>query len=162
MARRRPLDVTALEEHLPRLHRVATALCGDRLDAEDLVQETLARVLARPRRLRGDEQLPYLVAALRNVFLNEQRSRSRRPQTVAVEIEVPSGRPSPAEAAEAREVLALIAALPAELRDAVVAVDVAGLTYGEAGRALAVKEATIATRVFRGRDRVARTLRGQE
>ena len=154
MAPRRPLD---LEPHLDRLFRAALALCGDRDEAEDLVQETCARVLARPRDLRRDDALPYLLQALRNVFLNERRTRSRRPQTVAAGPEPPALE-STSRAAELREVWPAIAALPGDLRDALVAVDVCGLTYAEAGALLDVKEATIATRVFRARDRVARRL----
>jgi RNA polymerase sigma-70 factor, ECF subfamily len=154
MARRRPLDV---EQHLDRLYRAALALCGDRDEAEDLVQETCARVLARPREVRGDDALPYLLRALRNAFLNERRTRSRRPQTVTAGFE--AAEPvSTSRAAELREVWAVIAALPGDQRDALVAVDVCGLTYAEAGVLLDVKEATIATRVFRARDRVARRL----
>jgi RNA polymerase sigma-70 factor, ECF subfamily len=154
----RPLDASALEAHLPRLHRAATALCGDAVEAEDLVQETLARVLAKPRRVASDDALPYLLGALRNVYLNDRRARERRPKLVPAAGEAPSPGLGPDRAAEVAEVLALIAALADDLRDAVVAVDVCGLTYAEAGRALGVKEATIATRVFRGRDRVAREL----
>ena len=158
MARRRDLDASALVEHLDRLMRAATAMCGDRFEAEDLVQETLARVLARPRRLTRDDELPYLLTSLRNVFLNERRTRSRRPQVAGVPAEAPSPLPGPERAAEVREVFVVIAQLPDDLRDALVAVDVCGLSYAEAGRALGVKEATIATRVFRARDRVARGL----
>jgi RNA polymerase sigma-70 factor (ECF subfamily) len=156
MARRRPVDV---EAHLDRLFRAALALCGDRDDAEDLVQETCARVLARPRQVRRGGDLGYLLGALRNVFLNEQRTRSRRPQTVGAPVEaVAPSAPSAERSAELREVWPLIAELPADLRDALVAVDVCGLSYGEAARLLDAKEATIATRVFRARDRVARRL----
>jgi RNA polymerase sigma-70 factor (ECF subfamily) len=41
-----------VEQHLEALLRTARALTGSRHDAEDLVQETLARVLARPRIVR--------------------------------------------------------------------------------------------------------------
>jgi Sigma-70 region 2 len=53
----RPLDPAALGDHLDRLYRAAWALCGSREDAEDLVQETYARVLARPRLLRNEDDL---------------------------------------------------------------------------------------------------------
>jgi DNA-directed RNA polymerase specialized sigma24 family protein len=46
----RTLDPARLGDHIDRLYRAAWALCGSREDAEDLVQETYARVLARPRR----------------------------------------------------------------------------------------------------------------
>ena len=41
-----------------------------------------------------------------------------------------------------------IAALPDDFRLALVAVDVVGLSYREAARALGVREATITTRLF--------------
>ena len=50
---------------------------------------------------------------------------------------------------------ALIAALPDDFRDALVAVDVVGLSYAEAARALGTKEATITSRLYRARARVA-------
>jgi RNA polymerase sigma-70 factor, ECF subfamily len=156
MARRRTVDV---EPHLDRLFRAALALCGDRDDAEDLVQETCVRVLARPRSVRRGGELPYLLGALRNVFLNERRTRSRRPQTVGAPLDVaPVTAPSAEREAELHAVWGVIAELPPDLRDALVAVDVCGLSYAEAGRMLEAKEATIATRVFRARDRVARQL----
>ena len=45
----RTLDPQSLSKHIDRLYRAAWALCGSREDAEDLVQETFARVLSRPR-----------------------------------------------------------------------------------------------------------------
>ncbi|HSJ72687.1 MAG TPA: sigma factor, partial [Miltoncostaeaceae bacterium] len=48
-------------------------------DAEDLVQETYARVLARPRLLRNEDDLGYLLRALRNTFVSARRARARRP-----------------------------------------------------------------------------------
>jgi RNA polymerase sigma-70 factor (ECF subfamily) len=64
----------------------------------------------------------------------------------------------PDVAFEQREALAAIAALPEEFRSALVAVDIVGLSHQEAARMLGTREATIATRLFRARQRVARTL----
>ena len=75
--RGRPLEPSSLGDHLDRLYRAAWALCGSREDAEDLVQETYARVLARPRLLRNEDDLGYLLRALRNTFLNQKRTESR-------------------------------------------------------------------------------------
>ena len=74
----RPLDPARLGDHLDRLYRAAWALSGSREDAEDLVQETYARVLARPRLLRHEDDLGYLLRTLRNTFLNQKRTESRR------------------------------------------------------------------------------------
>jgi RNA polymerase sigma-70 factor (ECF subfamily) len=150
-----------LPEQLDRLYREAWALCGSSHDAEDLVQETFARVLARPRRLRRDDELPYLLQAMRNTYLTGLRTRGRRPRTVELPAEASetlrSPRAEPDAAFEQRELLGTIAALPPEFRDALVAIDVVGLSYREAARLLGVPEATITTRLYRARQRVART-----
>jgi RNA polymerase sigma-70 factor, ECF subfamily len=160
------LDPQALVTHLDRLYRVAWALCGSREEAEDLVQETAARVLARPRELRGQDELAYLVQALRNTFLLARRTRSRRPRETAtldqVEPVDPHAGARPEAALEAQELLAAIAALPEEFRHALIAVDVAGLSYREAAGILDTREATIASRVFRARERVARAVTGED
>ena len=57
----RRLDPDRVAEHLPRLYRAARAWTRSREEAEDLVQETYARVLARPRRLRNADELGYLL-----------------------------------------------------------------------------------------------------
>src|SRR6266581_4177579 len=77
-AMERPLDPARLGDHLDRLYRAAWALCGSREDAEDLVQETYARLLARPRLLRREDDLGYLLRALRNTFLNQKRAERSR------------------------------------------------------------------------------------
>src|SRR5690348_14495281 len=74
----RTLDPARLGDHLDRLYRAAWALCGSREEAEDLVQETYARVLARPRVLRNSDDLGYLLRALRNTFFNRRRAEGRR------------------------------------------------------------------------------------
>jgi len=159
----RALDPQSLPQHVDRLYRAAWALCGSREDAEDLVQETFARVLARPRVVRGEDDLYYLMRALKNTFLTTRRTASRRPVTGAALDEAvladprPIGRPE--HAIEVQELYATIAQLPEDFRLALVAVDVLGLSYREAARALRVREATITTRLFRARGLIARKLR---
>lgn len=158
----RTLDPQSLSQHIDRLYRAAWALCGSREDAEDLVQETFARVLSRPRVLRGDDELYYLMRVLRNTFLTSRRTAGRRPVTVATLEDVVAADPQPMgqpeRALEMQEVYATIAALPEDFRLALVAVDVVGLSYREAARALRVREATITTRLFRARKQVSRGL----
>jgi RNA polymerase sigma-70 factor (ECF subfamily) len=158
----RTLDPQSLTQHVDRLYRAAWALCGSREDAEDLVQETFTRVLARPRVLSGEHELYYLMRVLRNTFLTSRRTASRRPITVATleNVVVANRRPlgQPEQALEMQEVYATIAALPEDRRLALVAVDVLGLSYREAARALRVREATITTRLFRARKQVAHEL----
>src|SRR3984893_3136859 len=112
----RILDPQSLSEHIDRLYRAAWGLCGSREDAEDLVQETFARVLSRPRVLHGDDELYYLMRVLRNTFLTSRRTAGRRPVTVAtleavIRTHIPAmGRPE--QALEIQEVYSTIADLP--------------------------------------------------
>jgi RNA polymerase sigma-70 factor (ECF subfamily) len=158
------LDPETLGDHFDRLFRAAWALCGSREDAEDLVQDTYARVLVRPRLVRSDDDLGYLLRVLRNTFISKRRATARRPQATgagpeALDLPDPrTGAAEPPAAAEAREVFAAIAALPTNQRDALVAIDVAGLSYNEAANALRVREATITTRLYRARSQVAKSL----
>ncbi|HSZ05940.1 MAG TPA: RNA polymerase sigma factor [Solirubrobacteraceae bacterium] len=158
----RTLDPQSLSKHVDRLYRAAWALCGSREDAEDLVQETFARVLSRPRVLQGDDELYYLMRVLRNTFLTGLRTASRRPVTGAELEDVVAADPRPTsrpeQAIEVREVYATIAQLPDDFRLAIVAVDVLGLSYREAARALRVREATLTTRLFRARKQVVERL----
>jgi RNA polymerase sigma-70 factor, ECF subfamily len=158
----RVLDPQSLSQHVDRLYRAAWGLCGSREDAEDLVQETFAKVLSRPRVIHGDDDLFYLMRVLRNTFLTNRRTASRRPQTVATLEDVVTADPKPVsrpeQAIEMQEIYATIADLPEDFRMALVAIDVLGLSYREAARALRVREATITTRLFRARKQVAARL----
>ena len=160
----RPLDPEALGDHLDRLFRAAWALTGSREDAEDLVQETYEKVLRRPRLLRNEDDLAYLYRALRHTYFNARRTASRRPQVGAQLEDVPisSARADaqPERALEHALVFEAVAALPEAMREVLVAVDVAGLSYAEAGKALRVHENTIPSRLARARLRVAEALEG--
>ena len=160
MSDQHQLEPKELGDHIDRLYRAAWALCGSREDAEDLVQETFANVLRKPRFLRSQDDAAYLLRVLRNTFVSQRRATARRPQTAPL----PDGpdlledpRAVPAESrAESNELYALIATLPADFRDAFIAIDLVGLSYREAARSLRVRETTIATRVHRARRRVVR------
>jgi RNA polymerase sigma-70 factor (ECF subfamily) len=158
------LDATRASDHVDRLYRAAWALCGSREDAEDLVQETYARVLAKPRFLRSENDLGYLLRALRNTFLDQKRTESRRlrpaPLPEQLDLVADPHAPDPEAALEARELYAVVAALPGAYRDVLVAVDVAGLTYKETARALRIREGTVMSRLYRARQQVVRRIEG--
>jgi RNA polymerase sigma-70 factor, ECF subfamily len=155
----RQLDPTALGDHVDRLYRAAWALCGSREDAEDLVQDTFAQILRKPRLLRSEDDLGYLLRVLRNTFISQRRTAARRLRTSPLPDDLdlladPSAA-APEAVIETAELFEAIAALPEDFRDALVAIDIAGLSYGEAARALRVREATITTRLHRARQRIA-------
>jgi RNA polymerase sigma-70 factor, ECF subfamily len=156
----RALDPALLGDHVDRLYRAAWALCGSREDAEDLVQETYARLLARPRLLRNEDDLGYLLRALRNTFLNQKRSESRRlrpaPLPDQLDLVPDAHAPQPETALETAELFAAVAALPDDFRDVLVAVDIVGLSYKEAAGALRIREGTVMSRLYRARQQVVR------
>jgi len=158
----RELDPEALGDHIDRLYRAARGLCGSREEAEDLVQETFARVLRKPRILRSDDDIGYLLRVLRNTFVSTRRTAARRPQTTALpdDLDLVEDRSSvrPEQRLESEELYAAISALPDDFRDALISIDIVGLSYREAAKALGVREATITTRLHRARQRVAKQL----
>jgi RNA polymerase sigma-70 factor, ECF subfamily len=158
----RRLDPDHLGDHLDRLYRAAWALCGSREDAEDLVQDTYARVLQKPRMLRSDEDIGYLLRVLRNTHFSRLRAAARRPRADPLPDEldrmVDPSAAAPEAALHSSELYRLIAELPDPFRETLVAVDVVGLSYREAARALRVREATITTRLYRARQRLAHSL----
>jgi RNA polymerase sigma-70 factor (ECF subfamily) len=162
----RHLDPEALGDHIDRLYRAARSLTGSREEAEDLVQETFARVLRKPRLLRSEDDIGYLLRVLRNTFVSSRRTAARRPQTTALpdELDLIEDRSStrPEARIESEALYSAISELPADFRDALVAIDVVGLSYREAAQALRVREATITTRLHRARQRVAKTLEESE
>ncbi len=161
----RELEVAHLPDHLDRLFRAALALSGSRHDAEDLVQETYARVLRRPRLLRNEDDSAYLMRALRNTWISWQTSAQAQ-RSIPVEPErlefVADSPAAPQETAlAAREAFAAVAELSPPLRETIVAVDVMGLSYKEAARALRVRKGTIMSRLHRAREAVADSLEGE-
>jgi RNA polymerase sigma-70 factor, ECF subfamily len=162
MSPERQLDPQALGDHIDRLYRAARSLTGSREEAEDLVQETFAQVLRKPRMIRSDDDIGYLLRVLRNTFVSTRRTAARRPQTTPLpdDLDLVEDRSAvrPEARLESEQLYAAIAELPDDFRDALVAIDVVGLSYREASRALRVREATITTRLHRARQRVANVL----
>lgn len=154
----RTLDPEAAADHLTRLYRLAWSLCGSRQLAEELTQETYARVLSRPRHLRGGSDFQYLARTLRNVVSDHWRAERRRPATEPELPDAAAPGTDPEVAVLAGEVYAAMAGLPDPLREVVAAVDVAGMTYAEAADALQIPAGTVMSRLYRARQRLAGTL----
>lgn len=153
----RLLDPQSACLHVERMYR-ALRMTRSPHDAEDLTQEALAKVLARPRLIQNGDDLGYLLRALKNIHLSARRSAGRHP-CVAVAPEtlefLPRRGSDPQAAAEAREILVGIARLPEGQRDVIVAVDLRGLSYAEAAATLCVPEGTIMSRLHRARAALA-------
>lgn len=111
--------------------------------------------------MRRDDDLGYLIKALRNTWYSHLRSERIRREATDPSEQSPDELPmrtsagDPESTLEASAVLDALAELPQPYREAVAAVDVAGLSYAEAARALGVREGTIMSRLYRGREQVA-------
>ena len=141
-------------ELLPRLRRFARSLARNAQDADDLVQITAERALARADQLRPDHPVAsWLFGILRNAWIDEGRSRRRResllePAALAERVGDPAGGSDP-------ELLCLqdaLSRLPEDQRLAVALVLVEGLSYKEAASIMSVPVGTLTSRLARGRE----------
>ena len=142
---------------LPRLRRLARALARDVADADDLVQLTVERALARAGQWEPGSRLDsWTFRIMKNAWIDEARARNRRRQVFdseanALEVGVDGAGAMDARM-EAVAVEAAMAQLPSEQRIAVALVLVEGLSYREAAELLEIPEGTLTSRLVRGRN----------
>lgn len=147
-------DLDAFERIVRRYQadvlRLALHVVHDMGAAEDATQETFIRAFRFLRRYRGDSKFStWLFSIARNCALDEVRRSAR------------GGRPKQSfdtdEAAfdshaqvgiEIREALS---DLPLELREAVILIDMFGMSYREAAAVARIAEGTVKSRVHRAR-----------
>jgi len=126
--------------HIERLYRLAYRLCGNRADAEDLVQELLVRLYPKADELaRLESPGPWLARSLYHLFIDTVRRNGRDPLHEAADesaLALLSGLDtSSGEAAAERERLhrrleAAMGVLTAEQRRLVALHDMEGYTLG--------------------------------
>ncbi|MDA0168313.1 RNA polymerase sigma factor [Solirubrobacter taibaiensis] len=149
------LNPETLSIHMDSLRRAARGMTRSHHDAEDLVQDMLVKVLARPRQIGPAGEAAYLHQALRNTHISRLRTKDRRPQLAPLEPEdtrlVAPAHSEPVEVIHTREILAQIHQLPTAQREVIAAVDVAGLAYTEAADVLQIPVGTVMSRLHRGR-----------
>jgi len=142
----------ALGGLLPRLRRFARALTGNAHDADDLVQATLERALARASQWRPEQRLEaWVYAILRNAWIDEQRARGRRGRVFVPDSDGSQVADATIDPAGALALQAALRRLPDEQREAIALVLVEGLSYREAADTLDVPIGTLTSRLARGR-----------
>lgn len=141
--------------HVGSLRRYALLLVGNATDADDAVQETLTRVLARVRGASAiDDLRAYLFSTLHNVFIDTTRRDKQLSGDVLTE-ELMDSLISPAnqqKRLELRDTAQALARLPIEQREVVLLVGLEGLSYLEAAEALDIPVGTVMSRLSRGRE----------
>jgi RNA polymerase sigma-70 factor (ECF subfamily) len=153
-----------VEAELPGLRRYAVALLRSGADADDLVQETVARALdKRALWQEGTNLRAWLFTMMHNLRINGARSLRR--EGFALPPEAASGLSSPATQVgrlTLRDLERALAALEEEHRAVVLLVGLEGLSYEEVADVLALPLGTVRARLSRARMRLRRFLDGEE
>lgn len=160
--RRRRLQREVCAER-DRLYRIAWAWCHDSHEADDLVQETLARALARLDRLRDPDRLQVW---LTQILANLWRDRFRRvtPET-GLDTELLAGNDDPERLAGQGQLAArtreAIERLGHDQRQVLTLVDIAEFSYADTAAILGVPVGTVMSRLSRARRRMRELLEQQ-
>lgn len=148
---------------IPKLRAHAFVLTRSSVEADDVVQETLARAWRFRKTFQpGTNLRAWLFRILRNVYL----AGLARPKLVSD----PEGRytrnlrtePDQEWRLEFRELLGALAGLNEPTRQALLLVVACGFTYEEAAAACDCSVGTLKSRVSRGRARLVQLAREQE
>ena len=148
---------------LHQMRRFARGLARDPADGDDLCQATLERALKSADQWQEGTRLDaWIYRIMRNLWIDETRSRNRRSQTFAPEAEgdaIGTAGDAAIEAVvELGNVDRALARLPLEQREAVLLVVVEGLAYGEAAAVIGCPIGTLTSRLVRGRAALLREL----
>lgn len=152
-------------EFLPRLRRFAFALTRNMDSADDLVQDTCERALARLDQWEPGTKLEsWMYRIAQNLWLDRKRSEKSRGPTLdlddAIGLQGDDGR----TVTESRLTLAAVGEginkLPADQQVLIAMVCVEGLSYKEAATILDVPIGTVMSRLSRARQTLYANLAG--
>lgn len=150
-----------LEAQIPRLRRYARALLRDVSRADDLVQDTLVRALAKQHLWEpGTNLRAWLFTLMHNIHVNVVRQSVRDGAMVDVE-DVSSdliATTDPTASCQLRELESAIARLPEEQRQVLLLVALEGIPYDEAALILAIPIGTVRSRLSRARESLRKLL----
>jgi len=153
-----------------RLFNFLARLSRRREVAEDLLEETWLRLVARAPQLRPDTQLgPWLFTVARNLYVSYRRSRMLEDSHAVGLIGLwPSGssQPSPFEVAAAsetgRRIETALGTLPVAYREAILLVMIEGLRPSEAAAVCGISAEAMRQRLCRARAALAASLAADE
>lgn len=140
---------------LPRMRRFASGLARNPADADDLCQATIERALnSRQHWQEGTRLDSWMYRIMRNLWIDEARSRVRRDKTFAEEeaglgVGVSGGQEASVELSKVDRAMQ---SLPDEQREAVLLVLVEGYKYAEAAEIVGCPIGTLTSRLLRGRE----------
>ena len=142
-----------LEKEIPRLRRYAFALTRNMSRADDLVQDTLVRAIAKQTSWQSGTNLrAWLFTIMHNQNVNDVRRRVREAAAVEVDNEwlFPIAPTDPTAALSLRDLYRALARISEEQRQVILLIGLEGASYGEAASILDVPIGTIRSRLSRG------------
>jgi RNA polymerase sigma-70 factor (ECF subfamily) len=151
-----------IEALIPRLRRYARVLTHDAVAAEDLVQDSLARALAKIHLWeQGTDLRAWLFAILHHQHISLARRDARQRASIQLQRYHSRSTVSPPQTArlELRDLKRALAKLPEEQRSLILLVGLEGMRYEEAAAAADLPVGTVRSRVARGREAL-RTMTG--
>ncbi|AWK88032.1 RNA polymerase sigma factor [Azospirillum thermophilum] len=157
------IDDRAIAAHVPRLRRYATALVGNRHDADDLVQDCVEKALANRHALRDPSRLGgWLLSILHNLHVSGVRGRRRRGAEIPVEelADDLALSAQPSDRGAVRDFVRAFARLSEEHRTILLLTGLEGLSYREVAEVLEVPIGTVMSRLARARERLRVLLDG--
>jgi RNA polymerase sigma-70 factor, ECF subfamily len=150
-----------LEEQIPRLRRYARVLTRNVERADDLVQDTLVRALAKQHLWQAGTNLrAWLFTLMHNQSVNKVRHSIREGQNTDVEemSNVLAATTDPTASRQLFELDRALSQLAVEQRQTILLVGLEGLSYEETGSILNVPVGTVRSRLSRGRDNLRRLM----
>ena len=121
-----------VEQEIPRLRRYARALARSADRADDLVQETLLRAIAKAHLWQpGTDLRAWLFTIMHNHYVNMVRRAARDGATVDIEqvSRLLVANTDPTASRQLRELERGLACLPAEQREVILLVGLEGMSY---------------------------------
>lgn len=145
----------AIAAEIPRLRRYARALTGADTEADDLVQETLARALSRIEQWQsGESPRKWLFSILHNLHVDVLRRSARRPPHLSIDATDVAPAAVGNDLGTRRDLDNGLQALSPEHRQVLLLIGLEGLSYAEAADVLGVPIGTIMSRLARARERL--------
>ena len=140
-----------VREHTPALLRTAYLLTGDTVNAEELVQDTMARLYPKWERVAAaDVPLAYVRRALANGYVNQRRRASRREFAFADVPENPDQRDPLGQLADRDAIWAGLSTLPERQRTALVLRYFEDLADDDIAVAIGARVGTVRSLISRG------------
>ena len=151
---------TELHAYIGSLRRYALVLTRDAVAADDLVQETLVKAIAKAETFqRGSDLRPWLFRILHNTHVSALRREKTRADA-APDLPEPVARDCQHTQLELKQVLSALDQLPDAQRNPIILIALKEMSYAEAARALDVPLGTFMSRLGRGREALRQIVQG--